>query len=263
MIPKIIHYVWLGENKKSELFYRCLESWKKFCPDFEIKEWNEKNFDFSSSPYAQEAYKAKKYGFVADYIRMKVLKEYGGIYLDTDIEITKSIDNLLNNDFVISFENGAYCETAFLGSTKNHPLTTLMIDYYLNKHFSNGKKLDCTPNTPIITHFLRKYFGLKLNNKTQKLVFKENKNITATVFSRDYFAPLNYTTKKLKVTQNTYAIHYFNATWFTGKLKAQEKFLRGVYYCVTPFVFNIFARLYTLNVGRKVNKIDKNITHKF
>ena len=264
MIPKIIHYVWLDKKEKSELFYKCLESWKKFCPDFEIKEWNEDNFDFSTSHYAKQAYEAKKFGFAADYIRMQVLHDYGGVYVDTDLEITKSIDELLDNDFIISFENIYYCETAFIGAVPKHPITTLMIDFYLSKQFLNKNgKPDCTPNTPIITYFLRKYFKLKLNNKIQKLTFNENNNISATVFSRDYFSPLNYTTKKLKVTPNTYAIHYFNATWFTGKLKAREKVLRAIYYCVTPYLFNRCAKIYTFYVGKKVSQIDNQLKHKF
>ncbi len=264
MIPKIIHYVWLGSNKKPDFFYRCLESWKKFCPDYEIKEWNEKNFDFSVSPYATEAYNMKKYGFVPDYIRAKLLNEYGGFYLDTDVELTKSLDDLLDNQFVISFENGAYCETAVLGSVPNHPFSQIMCDFYLNHHYVDKRgKIDFTPSTPIWTNFLRKYFGLKMKNKTQLLTMKNKPETSVTVFNNQYFSPLNYTTKKLKVTQNTYAIHYFNATWFTGKLKTQEKILRALYYCVTPLVFNMFARIYTLHVAKKVNRIDKTIKHKF
>ena len=101
MIPKIIHYVWLGKKEKPKLFYKCLDSWKKFCPDYEIKEWNEDNFDFSDNKFAMQAYSLKKYGYVADYIRVKVLNEFGGIYLDTDVEIIKSFDQLLKNDFFL------------------------------------------------------------------------------------------------------------------------------------------------------------------
>ena len=151
-IPKIIHYVWLGDKKKPELFYRCLESWKKYCPDYEIKEWNEKNFDFSQSRFAKEAYSQKKWGFVPDYIRAKVLYDYGGIYLDTDVELTKSFDNLLNNEFLISFENNVYLETAVLASRPKHPFLKKMCDFYINHPFIKGNgKIDYTPSTPIWT----------------------------------------------------------------------------------------------------------------
>ena len=263
-IPKIIHYIWLGKKEKPELFYRCLESWKKFCPDYEIKEWNEDNFDFSASPYAMQAYKNKKWGFVTDYIRVEILKKYGGFYLDTDVELVKSFYSLLDKQFVISFENGAYCETAVQGCVPNHPIPTLMRDFYLNHNIENKNgKLDLTPNTPIITYFLRKYFGLKMKNKTQELNFVLNKDITATVFSSDYFCPINYTTKKMKQTENTIAVHYFNATWFTKKIKTREKVLRCIYYIFTPWLFTWFTRIYTKNIGRKVKKVDSKIKHDF
>ena len=115
MIPKVIHYVGLGGGAKPPLFSRCLESWKAHCPDYEIREWNESNFDFSDNAFAVQAYRAKKYGYVADYIRLRVLYEYGGIYPDTDVEMVKPFDDLLANDFFLSFENDVYVETATLG----------------------------------------------------------------------------------------------------------------------------------------------------
>lgn len=257
-IPKIIHYVWLGKGNKPEQFYKCLESWKKFCPDYVIKEWNEDNFDFSHNKYCMQAYKEKKYGFVADYIRVMVLNEYGGVYLDTDVEIVKNLDEFLNQDYVIGFENNVHCETAVMASIKNHKFLKILIDYYEIKEFINKKgKMDLTPNTPLLTYFLKYNYGLKLNNKKQVLNYKFDKNEeqTISVFPQDYFSPINYTTRKLKLTSNSYTIHYFSATWFTKKLNFQEKFLRGVYYTFSPALFKVFTRIW---VRILFNKIKKN-----
>lgn len=251
-IPKIIHYVWLGDKEKPELFYRCLESWKKYCPDYEIKEWNEKNFDFSESRFAKEAYSQKKWGFVPDYIRARVLHDFGGIYLDTDVEITKPFDDLLDNEFLISFENDVYLETAVLASKPKHPFLKKMCNFYKNHPFikKNGK-IDYTPSTPIWTCFLEKYYNLKLKSSNQLLKSNIDES-TVTVLSNEYFCPINYTTKKLNKTENTYAIHYFDASWFSNKLKTREKFLKFLYSAIGEKTFSFFTKLY-------VKKVKKNL----
>lgn len=255
-IPKIIHYVWLGTNKKPDLFYKCLESWKKYCPDYEIKEWNESNFDFSESRFASEAYSKKKWGFVSDYIRLKVLQKFGGIYLDTDVELTKSFDDLLDHDFLISFENDVYVETAVVGSVPNHPLLDKLCSfYYIHKFIKKNNKLDMTPNTVLWTCVLKKYYGLKLKASTQVLHELANPNApTVTVFNHDYFCPINYTTKTLNKTSNTYAIHYFDASWFSKKLKTREKFLKGLYKVLGRKTFAFFTKQYVKSVNKKIKK---------
>ncbi len=258
MIPKIIHYVWLGKKEKPKLFYKCLDSWKKFCPDYEIKEWNEDNFDFSDNKFAMQAYSLKKYGYVADYIRVKVLNEFGGIYLDTDVEIVKSFDQLLKNDFFLSFENDVYVETATLGSIKNHPFLQRLIDFYNRKDFLIKGKPDLTPNSPIYAIFLEKYYGLILKASKQFLYDKEDKSSpTVTVYNYDHFSPINYTTKKIKVTDETFSIHYFDASWFSKKLKKREKILKIIYYLFGRKIFAFFTRLYVKNIKKKINKIIK------
>ena len=255
-IPKIIHYVWVGDpNKKSQQFYDCLASWKKYCPDYKIIEWNESNFDINASLYAKQAYEKGKLGFVADFIRTKVLYEYGGIYLDTDVEITKSFDDLLHNEFLISFENEVYLETAILASAKGHPLPKIMHDFYINYPFLYNGKPDTTPNTPIWTCFLKKYYGLTLKNHTQVLKKLDDPNSpTVTVLPSEYFCPINYTTKEMKKTENTYAIHYFGATWFTSKQKKREKFLKGIYKLLGKKIFSGFTKMYVNNVNKKLKK---------
>ena len=254
-IPKIIHYVWLGDKEKPKLFYKCLESWKKFCPDYQIIEWNESNFDFSNCKFAVDAYKAKKFGYVADFIRVNVLNDCGGIYLDTDVEIVKSFDDLLDNDFFLSFENEVYVETATLGSIKKHPFLQRMINYYQKREFYINGKPDLTPHTPIFAIVLQKYYNLKLKASSQLLTDVENRDAPKVmVYNYDYFSPINYTTKKIKTTPHTYSIHYFDASWFTGKLKVREKFLRFVYYLVGKNIFASFTRTYVKSVKKKIKK---------
>lgn len=256
-IPKIIHYVWLGKGNKPTHFYKCLESWKKFCPDYEIKEWNENNFDFSQNKYCMQAYKEKKYGFVADYIRLMVLNKYGGFYLDTDVEILKSLDEFLNEDYVIGFENDVHCETAIMASVKNHKFLNIVIEYYENKEFINKKsRMDLFPNTQLLTYFLKIYYNLKLKNKKQILNYKFDKNEkqAISVFPQEYFSPINYTTRKLKLSQNTYTIHYFSASWFTKRLNFQEKSLRCLYYTFSPVLFKLVMKVWIRIVLNKINK---------
>ncbi len=258
-IPKIIHYVWLGGGEKPQSFVEFLKGWKALCPDYEIREWNESNVEFSESPYAAQAYAHKKYGFASDYIRAKALYEFGGIYLDTDVGMEQSFDALLDNDFFISFENNIYLETAIIGCIPKHPLVKKVRDLYLTHPFQkkNGK-LDLTPNPPIWTWFLREQYGLKLNNKTQTLtdVTGENEQ-TVTVYSKDYFSPLNYTTKKLKKTENTHTVHYFSATWFSDGMKVGEKALRAVYYAFTPKAFDLFTLLWVKSIFKRLKKENK------
>lgn len=255
-IPKKIHYVWVGDpNKKSQQFYDCLASWKKYCPDYEIIEWNENNFDINASIYAKQSYELKKYGFVPDYIRAKVLYEHGGIYLDTDVELTKPLDDLLDNEFLISFENEVYVETAVLASVKGHPFAKMMSDFYVKYPFIYKGKPDTTPSTPMWTCFLKKYYGLKLKNHTQVLnKIDDPTSPTVTVLASDYFCPINYTTKEMNKTENTYAIHYFGATWFTSKQKKRERFLKGVYKFFGKKIFAGFTKIYVSNVNRKLKK---------
>lgn len=252
-IPKKIHYVWLGGNEKPQSFLRFLQTWKKFCPDYEIIEWNENNFDIQSSLYARQAYEQKKYAFVSDYIRVKVLYEEGGVYLDTDVELVRSLDDLLSEQFVISFENDAYVETAILLSEPKHPYVKTLLDYYDSIPFllPNGK-CDITPPAPMrFTYFLQRDYGMKLYNSFQEL---SDGNHSLTLLTRDCFAPKDYTTKKLEMTEQTYAIHHFDATWASKAMKTQDKLLLFVRRLFGRRAFAWFTRQYLKGFFRKMKK---------
>lgn len=255
-IPKKIHYVWFGgQDKKPPLFFRCLQSWRKFCPDYEITEWNESNFDLSESPFALQAYRAGKYAFAADYARVCVLEKYGGIYLDTDAELTKPLDALLDLDAFISFENKAHLQTAVIGATPHHEFFATVLDFYRKINFDDySQKTAYLANTLLFTYFMKRDYRLKLKDRTQFLQNTQSGQKFA-VFAQDYFSPLNYTSGKLKQTKNTHAVHWFSASWFSKSQKTGAKVLRVLYYAATPLLFNLFAKIAVAVALKKIKNI--------
>ena len=254
MIPKIIHYVWLGGKEIPEEHKKYIEGWKKIMPDYKFMFWNEDNFDFSKSPYASEAYANKKFGFVPDYIRAKVLSDFGGIYLDTDVEVLKPFDNLLHDGMFTCFENDAYTQTAILGAEPHHPFFASLVEFYENHHFIKNGECDLTPSPFYFTYFLNKDFGMKLNAKTQTLTNGEK---SVAVYTADYFAPINFTTKKLTVTENTYAIHHFANSWANKKQRREQKLTLFLYKAFGKKFFAFCTRVYTKNYFKKLEKEDK------
>lgn len=215
MIPKKIHYVWLGRGEKSDLTKKCIESWKKYLADYEIIEWNEDNFDINSNQYLKEAYDNKKYAFASDYIRLAVLYKYGGIYMDTDVEVIKNLDCFLNNRGFVGFENDSAILTAVIGSeAKNEWLKSLLDEYNNISFVDKYGNFDLTTNVVRTTNNMVKNHDLQLNNKYQNLG-----NIT--VYPIDYFSPKNWNTGELVITDNTYAIHYFDGSWYSEVEKKQ------------------------------------------
>lgn len=165
-IPKIIHYVWVGGKEKPKAIKKCMKTWKNHLQGYEIKEWNENNFDISSHPFVEAAYKAKKWAFVSDYIRAYAIYNEGGIYFDTDILLVDSIDDLLQNKAFVGFENDTHPFTAVFGAEKNHPFVKDMLDYYDNAsatfNFENN-------NTLSVSNLLIEKYGCKIGNIEQEL----------------------------------------------------------------------------------------------
>ena len=155
MIPKIIHYCWFGDKEMPAQLKKYIKSWKKYCSDYEIKLWNEENFDINSNQYVKEAYENKKYAFVTDYVRLFALYNYGGIYMDTDVEILKPLDGFVQNKAFFGFESKDYIQTALIGSEPSHPIIKEFLDYYWYSHFiNNSDECDTTTNVKIITKIL-------------------------------------------------------------------------------------------------------------
>ena len=218
MIPKKIHYCWFGGNPLPELAVKCIESWKKHCPDYEIIEWNENNFDINCCDYVKEAYDAKKWAFVSDVARLYALVNHGGIYMDTDVEVLKSLDDILDYEAVSGFESEKCIPTGLMACEKNQQLFFELLHEYDNIHFlKKDGSLDLTTNVTRITKTCLKY-GLKLNNSFQII------NGFA-LFPNDYFCPKDYASKKINLTKNTYTIHHFDASWVPKSKKIQTKIL--------------------------------------
>ena len=217
MIPKIIHYCWFGGKPLPPLAQKCIASWKKYCPDYELKLWNEESFDLNSNPYAREAYEAKKFAFVTDYVRLWVLYQYGGIYMDTDVEVLKPLDRFLIHPAFSGFESAEAVPTGIMASEKNGKWAERELEYYKDRHFLKADGTpDLTTNVAIITNNLVKD-GFLLNN-----TYQEHKGIIV-MYPMEYFCPKSYRDFKLHhLTENTHTIHHFNGSWLTPYQKMRK-----------------------------------------
>lgn len=216
MIPKIIHYCWFGRNPLPEDAKKYIETWKKFCPDYEIKEWNEDNFDLDLYPYAREAYNSRKFAFVTDIVRLYALYNEGGIYMDTDVEVTASLDKFLNHHVFSGFEDETHVPTGIIGSEKGSLWAKENLDYYIGRHFiKEDGTMDLQTNVITITNNMKNH-GLIFNNKFQDLPGY------FTVYPNDFFCPKDYYTEKIHRTKNTHAIHHFSRSWAKDETKWQR-----------------------------------------
>ncbi|MGJ1196374.1 glycosyltransferase family 32 protein [Sphingobacterium spiritivorum] len=215
MIPKIIHYCWFGRGKMSDLALRCIDSWRKYLPDYEMILWNEDNFDLHLFPYAEEAYQAKKYAFVTDVCRLYSLQEYGGLYMDTDVEILRPFsDTLLQHSAFSGFENNDNFPTGIMGSIKDGEWVNDLLLYYDNRSFfREDGSYDMTTNTHIITEFMKYNKGVRMDN-----TFQEVENY-CTLYPSDYFCPKSWQTMEINITSNTYCIHHFAGSWLERSWK--------------------------------------------
>lgn len=226
-IPKIIHYCWFGGNPFPPLIKKCMDTWRAVLPDYEIIEWNEKNFDVHENRYVEEAYNAKKWAFVTDYVRLKVLYEYGGVYLDSDVEILKPLDKFLGNPSFSGFESRDMVPTAVMGSQKGDPVIKALLDDYRDRPFVlEDGSFDMTPNTVTITEFCKKN-GLKLNGRKQTV----NGFV---LYPQKVFCPNSPARIFNKKPIGAYAIHHSMGSWgdnpkYTRSLPARiKRYLTGV-----------------------------------
>ena len=208
LIPHIIHYFWLGGGEKPESVKRCIESWKKHCPDFEIKEWNESNYDVHKHPYMEKAYREKKWAFVPDYGRLDVMYRYGGIYLDTDVEVLKDLSPLCEHKAFKGFENSEFVNDGQgFGCIPGLPIFKEMIACYDGDEpyeMIEGEK--CYIESPRLCTKVLLRHGLVQDGSRQKVGDID-------IYPTEFFCPLSYDTGILSVTENTYSIHHFDASW--------------------------------------------------
>lgn len=208
-IPKTLHYCWFGGKPKPPLAEKCIRSWRKFCPDFEIREWNESNFDLEQVPaYVRQAYEAGRWAFVTDYVRLRALTEVGGVYLDTDVEIVCPLDPFLKHEAFAGFEHLERVQTGVLACRKGFPLFQEFLAYYDTAVFRRPDgSMDTTTNVEILTGICRK----------KGLVFNDTFQVVdgLAVYPREVFCPVDYDTMKLKKTRKTVTIHWFSGSWQT------------------------------------------------
>lgn len=233
-IPKVIHYCWFGGNPLPDLAKQCIESWKKYCPDYEIKEWNENNFPLNYCAYVREAYEAGKWAFVSDVARLYALVTEGGIYMDTDVEVIKPLDDLLNYEAVSGFESETQIPTGLMASIPDQILFKELLKDYDTIHFKRSDgTYNLETNVTKITRICLKY-GLKQDNTLQTVQ-------GFTLLPKDYLCPKNHETKDITITKNTLTIHHFDGSWHSEEDKYFEAikkklpfFLKnqmGYYFC--------------------------------
>ncbi len=207
MIPKIIHYCWFGRGEMPQLAKDCIVSWHKYMPDWEYKLWNEDNFDVNQNAYTKEAYEAKKFAFVSDYVRLWALEREGGIYFDTDVEVFKSFENILDYNAFAGFEGSKHFPigTCVMASEAHGCWVSEMLDFYRERHFINSDgSFDITTNVQFISTKMGKN-GFVQNGKEQ-----DYKDLH--VFPVDYFSP-RQTTGEYFCTENTYCEHLGLGSW--------------------------------------------------
>lgn len=261
MIPKIIHYCWLSKDSYPANIQKCIDSWKRVLPDYEIWLWNFERFDINSSIWVKEAFEHKKYAFAADYIRLYALYNYGGIYLDSDVEVLKSFDDLLDLPYFIGKENTpSGIEAATIGCEKGFSLMGEMLQRYEGRPFIKvDGTMDCLPLPFIFRACIESRF--KFNAINEKSQFLNDESII-NVFPVDWFSPKTWNTQVLELTDNTYSIHHFAASWANvsktnvSKINVRNlfymfkvKLLRFLHYIINTYSF--FATLFFRTLNRE------------
>lgn len=223
---KTIHYFWFGGNPKSKLIEKCIASWHKYFPDFEIKEWNEENFDIRQNKYISQAYDAKKYAFVSDFARFKALYDEGGLYFDTNVEVVKSFYNLLENETFAAFETEKYIAPGLVLWAKeagNEIIGEMLADYEKSAFINPDGTLNQMTVGARFTSILENY-GIKPDDGMVQTCG------SFTLYPREYFCPLNDLTGVMNKTENTCAIHWFAKSWLDKKIVYRSKITRVVHH---------------------------------
>lgn len=231
MLPKVIHYCWFGGNPLPKNAELCIESWKRFFPDYEIKRWDEENFDINICAYTREAAIEKKWAFVSDFARINILYNEGGIYFDTDVEVIKNMDDIINEGPYVGLEENSGINMGLGCAFEPHnPLLLELINLYKKRSFykKDGTIDDKTIVEVVSTVFEEK--GWIPKNKIQKIM-------GVTIYTTDFFCPMNYHTRELNILDTTYTIHHYDASWFDDRAKKRAMQYRKIYKYFKIFPF--------------------------
>lgn len=208
MIPKTIHYCWFGREEKPKLAQKCIASWRKFCSNYQIIEWNEDNFDIQAHPYAKSCYEQKKWAFLSDYVRLVVVEQHGGVYFDTDVELLRSPDFLLAHEAFYGFENDTNIASGLgFGAEAHHPSIQSMVEQYMKLKPDVEGVYPCVVCPQLNTQALVP-FGLELNGQRQNVGGAE-------IYPVEYFNPYESTTGRLNKTKNTVSVHWYSGSWMS------------------------------------------------
>lgn len=217
LIPKKLHYMWLGRKPLPEKLRKCIDSWKKYCPDYEIIEWNEDNYDIGKHEYMKHAYDAGAYGFIPDYARIDILYNVGGFYLDTDVEIKRNLDDLRYQQAFCGVEKWQIINFGGLsGAVKGHSMLKEFLDSRSEISFYNSDGSLNKNTCGFYDTRVALQYGYKINGETQSV---NGMNI----YASDYFQPFDYMSGTINETENTYSIHWFNGGWLDEKMKEMNE----------------------------------------
>lgn len=220
MIPKIIHFCWLSGDPYPPKIQRCLDSWKKHLPDYEVMLWDCNRFDLKSSPWVEQAFTAKKYAFAADYIRMYALYNYGGIYMDSDVEVLKSFDEFLELPYFVSAENAGTIEAAIIGAEKGCDWIKACLDYYQDREFiKKDGQMDIRMLPEIMDETIQKLKPICVLPSGSSIADLKKKEMHEKVYVLpcEYFSPKIFDSREVVITHHTYAIHHYQNSWFSHK----------------------------------------------
>ena len=240
MIPKKIHYCWFGRGQMPALAIKCIDSWKKVLPDYELVLWNEDNFDTNSVLYVKQAYENRKFAFVTDYVRLYALYNEGGIYMDTDVEVLKSYDEFLLHPAFSGFETDGNVPTGMMAAEKGSRWAKELLSYYDDKVFVKADgEFDMTTNTSIITNYMLTK-GIKLNNQ-----FQEFTDLVV-MYPSEYFCPKDHRTGLIQTTSNSYCIHHFAMSWIDPKARRLSDFKKSLMKIIGVNTVSRFIELFRL-----------------
>lgn len=244
-IPKVIHYCWFGQEPFPQVVEQCMASWKKQMPDYEVIEWNTKNFDVNMCAFTRQAFEAGKYAFVSDYARLHILYNCGGIYLDSDVEVLRSLDPLTIHEAFTGFESKYLLAPWILASTKKHSMIKHFLDYYDDRTFIKDNGLyDTTPNTVPITEICIEQ-GLLLNNTAQNIKGLQ-------IYPDHYFCPWKPYENRRCFTEDTYTVHHFAGGWLSEE---QKKIRNSPLWKIARECGKIVLRLLGIKRYRKLKEV--------
>lgn len=245
MIPKVIHYCWFGGKPLNSLGEKCLASWKKYFPDYEIKRWDESNVDLDSCQYVRDAYAEKKWAFVSDYVRFKIMYEHGGLYFDTDVEVIRSFDEILENGSFMGCEQPDFKKgmrvNGGLGFAAEPGLDVIreIVEHYENSSFYNEDGSVNLQMTIVerVTNILKQH-GLKESMDIQHVA-------GLTIYPTEYFCPIHVDTHQMLMTDNTYSIHHFAASWVTPMVRFRTS------------IYRILCRVFGEDIANRIRKLTR------